>query len=213
MDLTYKNAMMAHQTSTSGYLELYLGPMFSGKTTHLIQQYKLHTYIGKKVAVINYSGDTRYTKDCMLSSHDKIMIPCIMSSTLGEVWAISASGSSCASESSSATSVKEADVIIINEGQFFEDLYEVVLDMVDHFHKTVYISGLDGDFQRNKFGRILDLIPHCDKITKLHSLCALCKNGNAGIFSHRITKEQEQMVIGSDNYIPLCRGCYSRQQE
>jgi len=186
----------------SGYLELFLGPMFSGKTTQLIQQYKLHTYIGKKVVVINYSGDTRYTIDSMMSSHDKIMIPCIMLNCLGEIW-----------ENDIYHSIRNADVIIINEGQFFEDLYDVVVKMVDTYRKTVYISGLDGDFQRNKFGRILDLIPFCDKITKLQSLCALCKNGNTGIFSHRTTTEQQQIVIGSDNYMPLCRECYLHEND
>lgn len=184
----------------SSYLELFLGPMFSGKTTRLIQQYKLHKYIGKSVAVINYSGDTRYSQESMLSSHDKVMIPCIMLNTLGELWNHE--------DHPHYAEVRNADVIIINEGQFFEDLYEVVVQMVDMLRKTVYISGLDGDFQRNKFGRILDLIPLCDKITKLRSLCALCKNGNAGIFSHRITEETQQVVIGSDNYVPLCRECY-----
>lgn len=184
----------------SGYLELFLGPMFSGKTTHLIQQYKLHSYIGKKVSVINYSGDTRYSEDAMLSSHDKVMIPCVMLKTLGELWNNP--------NHPDFAEIRRADVVIINEGQFFEDLYEIVVQMVDMCHKTVYISGLDGDFQRNKFGKILDLIPVCDKITKLQSLCGLCKNGSAGIFSHRITEEQQQVVIGSDNYIPLCRECY-----
>jgi thymidine kinase len=184
----------------SGYLEMFLGPMFSGKTTHLIQLYKMHKYIGKKVVVINYSGDTRYGNNNMLSSHDQIMIPCIMLNTLGELWNNL--------DNPNYTMVRDADVIIINEGQFFEDLYDIVIQMVDIANKTVYISGLDGDFQRNKFGRILDLIPYCDKITKLQSMCALCKNGMSGIFSHRISNEQHQIVIGSDNYMPLCRECY-----
>ena len=74
--------------------------------------------------------------------------------------------------------------------------------------KKVYIAGLDGDFQRKKFGQMLDLIPLCDTVTKLTSLCNICKNGNLGIFSKRITNETEQTVIGSDNYIPVCRSCY-----
>ena len=74
--------------------------------------------------------------------------------------------------------------------------------------KKIYIGGLDGDFERKKFGKILDLIPLCDKITKLVSLCSLCKNGTPGIFSMRLSQEKEQKVIGSDNYIPVCRNCY-----
>jgi thymidine kinase len=80
--------------------------------------------------------------------------------------------------------------------------------MVENHHKSVYICGLDGDFKRQKFGQILDLIPYCNRVEKLNSLCAICKNGKPGIFSHRITQEKDQVVIGSDNYQPLCRTCY-----
>ena len=75
-------------------------------------------------------------------------------------------------------------------------------------NKKVYICGLDGDFERKKFGQMLDLIPYCDHVTKMSSLCSLCKNGTRGIFSMRLSDEKEQMLIGSDNYVPVCRNCY-----
>jgi len=76
--------------------------------------------------------------------------------------------------------------------------------------KKIYVGGLDGDFERKKFGQILDLIPMCDKITKLTSLCSICKNGTPGIFSKRLTMETEQTIVGSDIYIPVCRTCYNQ---
>jgi thymidine kinase len=100
-----------------------------------------------------------------------------------------------------------ADVIIINEGQFFEDLLPAINHMLQH-NKKIYVGGLDGDFERKKFGQILDLIPLCDKVTKMTSLCGICKNGTLGIFSKRITSEKEQTVVGSNNYIPVCRNCF-----
>ena len=105
--------------------------------------------------------------------------------------------------------VRSAEVILINEGQFFDDLAEVVVEMVNA-GKQVYVCGLDGDFQRKRFGQMLELVPFCDKITKLTSLCSLCKNGTKGIFSLRLTSETEQMVVGAENYMPVCRGCYDR---
>ena len=78
------------------------------------------------------------------------------------------------------------------------------------YNKKIYISGLDGDFERKKFGNILDLIPHCDNVRKLKSLCSICKNGTPGIFSMRLTNEKEQTLVGSDNYIPVCRNCYEK---
>jgi hypothetical protein len=103
--------------------------------------------------------------------------------------------------------IRRATVILINEGQFFLDLYECVIDMLKE-KKQVYICGLDGDFERKRFGSILELIPICDNVTKLKALCSLCKNGTPGIFSLRLSNEKQQMLIGSDNYIPVCRNCY-----
>ena len=182
-----------------GYLELILGPMFSGKTTQIIQIHNNYSYIGKKVVVINFSEDKRY-HDTMLSTHDRKMIPCILSDDLVDNWSNTLNPY--------YSNLNEADVILINEGQFFKGLKDVVLDMIEKQGKIVYICGLDGDFKRQKFGELLDLIPYCDKVTKLTSLCSVCRNGKKGLFSCRVTKETAQVVIGSDNYKPLCRSCY-----
>lgn len=180
-------------SSVSGYLEIILGPMFSGKTTRLIERYRAYTYIGKRVIVVNYSLDTRYSHT-MLSSHDRVEIPCIFAGSLmGAV---------------SLDAVVDADVVLINEGQFFADLVPAVHKMINEQKKHVYVCGLDGDFRRQKFGTILDLIPFCDRVEKLTALCAQCRNGTPAIFSNRITDESSQVVIGSDNYRPLCRTCY-----
>ena len=64
-------------------------------------------------------------------------------------------------------------------------------------------------FQRNTFGDWLSLIAYCDTVEKLTSICCGCKNAPA-LFSHRLTKQKEQKVIGSDSYIPLCRKCYDK---
>jgi thymidine kinase len=184
-----------NKNNECGYLEIFIGPMFSGKTSKLIDLYKQYSFCNIPLAVINHSSDTRYD-DTLLSTHDKIMIPCIQTSTLTRV----------------TNEMDNVDVILINEGQFFEDLYDFVVDMLK-FNKKIYVSGLDGDFKREKFGKILDLIPLCDKVTKMTSLCSLCKNGTPGLFSMRLTNEKEQMLIGSSNYIPVCRFCYEENEQ
>lgn len=191
--------------TNSSYLEIMIGPMFSGKTSKLLEVYKQCTFCNIPVAVINYSDDTRY-HNTMLSSHDKIMIPCIQTYKLNDIW-------NCPQDQNNPfyenyLKLRNADVILINEAQFFIDLYPIVFNMLE-LNKKIYVSGLDGDFERKKFGTILDLIPLCDKITKMTSLCGICKNGTPGIFSLRLTKEKEQTLIGSDNYIPVCRICYN----
>ena len=193
--------------TNSSYLEIMIGPMFSGKTSKLLEVYKQCTFCNIPVAVINHSEDIRY-HNTMLSTHNKVMIPCIQTRTLNDIWNYKNIEDSFNEKSENHLQLRNAEVILINESQFFEDLYTTVIDMLLH-NKKVYVSGLDGDFERKKFGEILDLIPLCDKVTKMTSLCGLCKNGTAGIFSLRLTKEKEQTLIGSDNYIPVCRNCYN----
>jgi thymidine kinase len=186
-------------TIEEGYLELILGPMFSGKTTRILEIYNHYSYIQKRIMVINYAEDKRY-HETMLSTHDHKMIPCVLEIDLKDMWTNT--------NNKNYSQIHKSDVILINEGQFFRDLKETVIDMVERNNKTVYICGLDGDFKRNKFGEILDLLPFCDNVVKLKSLCSLCRNGKRALFSHRVTEEQGQVSIGSDNYKPLCRSCY-----
>jgi thymidine kinase len=183
----------------NGYLELILGPMFSGKTSKILDLYKQCEFSNIPVVVINHTSDKRYS-ETMLSTHDLKMIPCIQASSLCDAMEIL----------EIKNKINDATVILINEGQFFNDLYEWTKMMVETNHKEIYICGLDGDFNRNKFGQILDLIPLCDKVTKLKSLCSMCKNGTKALFSLRVTEEKEQVLIGSDCYKPVCRACYNK---
>lgn len=180
-----------------GYLELAIGPMFSGKTSWILQKYDQHMYCGNKVMVINHSEDVRYDST-MLSTHDKKMIPCTQL---------------CDFNATSITSdiidkIIQSEVILINEGQFFAGLSDFVMMLLSK-QKIIYICGLDGDFKQQRFGELLDLIPICDKVYKMRSLCSKCKNGTRAIFSHRVNNNTEQKLIGSDMYIPLCRKCYN----
>lgn len=194
------------KTLQGGYLELIIGPMFSGKTSRILEIYKQCKFCNIHVAVINHVMDNRYDDD-ELSTHDKIKIPCIKAKSLTKIWTNETNY-----ENIVYSNLRKASVILINEGQLFEDLFDNVNDMIN-CGKKVYVCGLDGDFKRNKFGSILDLIPLCDKVTKFTSICSLCKNGTPGIFSMRLTNEKEQIIIGSNNYIPVCRECYNKNND
>jgi thymidine kinase len=198
-------AMKRQNNPTTAYLELIVGPMFSGKTSRLVEIYEQCIKCSIPVAVINHSFDTRYGNNIM-STHNRTSVPCVMTNDLKHVWTGQPETNAMFQLLRDRETVFFADVILINEGQFFDDLFEIVSDMLTH-GKHIYVCGLDGDFQQKKFGQILDLIPICDKITKLTSFCGLCKNGTVGIFSKRLTFEQQQTVIGSSNYIPVCRKC------
>jgi thymidine kinase len=196
----------------AGYLEIILGPMYASKTTRLVEIYNQCRFCDIPVVAINHNIDNRYDRQSTIVTHDQAKIPCIKTNSLKNIWnpdieVFSDKTINGSQDSISCLITKNSNVILINEGQFFDDLYEVVNDMINN-GKRVYVCGLDGDFERKKFGQILDLIPLCDKVTKLTSLCSKCKNGTPGIFSMRLTNEKEQTIIGSSNYIPVCRECY-----
>jgi thymidine kinase len=189
----------AASASGSGYLELILGSMFSGKTSYLLDVYKKCMFCNIPVTVINFAADDRYTTEPMLSTHDKQMIPCILANTIEEA------------VRNNKESISHAETILINEGQFFPDIESQVRRLVEQENKRVYICGLDGDFNRQPMGSLLQLIPFSDEVIKLKSLCSLCRDGTPGVFSFRITNETDQVIIGSSNYLPLCRRCYQRE--
>jgi thymidine kinase len=184
--------------------------MYSGKSTRLIEIYKQYKFCNIDVVAINHTLDDRYDSD-LLSTHDQLKIPCIKTEKLFDIWTdtinIEDDNVYLMPRLKDKFKISKSEVILINEAQFFSDLEDFVKKMLT-LGKKIYVSGLDGDFERKKFGQILDLIPICDKVTKLTSLCSLCKNGTPGIFSNRTTLEKKQTIIGSDNYIPLCRKCY-----
>jgi thymidine kinase len=183
----------------NGYLEVIIGPMFSGKTSKLLEIYKQYTFCNIPFLVVNHSDDVRYKEANQMVTHDQQSIPCTNCVNLHDLW----------EKQPSLQDSSQLQAILINEGQFFDDLYDFVCTLLVH-KKHVYVCGLDGDFQRKKFGSILDLIPLCDNVYKLHSLCVQCKNGTKAIFSHRISHQNttQKEVGASESYVPLCRKCY-----
>ena len=186
-----------------GSLEMIIGPMFSGKTNLLIDKYNMYNLISQsnndilsKISntfcmAFNYHKDTRYGEN-IIASHNKKSIPSINIQFLSEIF--------------DHPNFTKTTHIFINEAQFFSDLKISVIKLIEEQCKTVIICGLDCDYKREKFGDIWDLIPHANYIIKLNGQCNNCINKS--LFTYRVTNEKNQQVIGSDNYIPLCRKCY-----
>ena len=174
--------------TSTGELHLIFGPMFSGKTTKLIEL--SHQYANK--IIVNYAGDTRY-HPTLLCTHSGLTAQCIQTVNLSVLV--------------DTVDLSDIEAVFINEAQFFPDLVDTVMALVETYGKRVYVAGLDGDFQRNTFGFAHQLISLCDTIEKLHARCSRC--GQPALFSKRITDNTEQLLIGSSaEYTPLCRGCF-----
>ena len=144
---------------STGYLKIILGSMFAGKTSELVSTYKKYLAKNTKPLVINHSHDTRYSNNKMVT-HDGISIDAVFSDKLKPF--------------AEDEYTDKYDVYLINEGQFFGDLVDSVDILLNKKKKKVYVCGLDGDFERKKFGTMLDIIPWCDDIVKLKARCNHC---------------------------------------
>jgi thymidine kinase len=168
-------------------LEIVVGSMFSGKTTYVYNFVKDNP----ESVVVNHSFDDRYGSTNDVVTHDGKKTECITTKKLRYV----------------VDELIEHPIICIDEAQFFDDLYDIVLELVDTYNKRVIIVGLDGDSERKPFGQILRCIPIADSVVKLKSVCNRC--GNPGLFSFRHSNATTQVLVGGvEKYSPLCRRCY-----
>jgi thymidine kinase len=178
-----------------GKLELIIGNMFSGKSSELIRRINREKSINKKILVVNFISDNRYGNNSV-ATHDNLRVNCLKLAKLNDI---------------TENMIQQYDSFFIDEGQFFSDLFDIVLKLVDIHHKHVVVSGLDGDYQRNTFGDIVRLIPVCDTLDKLKAYCCKCNNGVSAHFTKRIAKNKSTSVIdigGNEKYIPVCRYHY-----
>ena len=184
-----------------GKLDIIIGCMFSGKTTELQNRIHKHKLFNNDYIVINHSFDDRYSSTD-IATHDKKYLNSLSVTDLKEF--------------KNTDDYKKNSTIFIGEAQFFSNLKEFVTYAVDNDGKEVVICGLDGDYKRNIFGEILELIPHADTIQKKSALCIFCRDGTPGIFSKRIIDPKyenvftnDQILIGSGStYCAVCREHY-----
>ena len=180
-----------------GKLELIIGPMFSGKSTEIIRRIRLLKIIKKKIIVIKPEIDNRYYEN-KITSHNYESVDCIVLPSLNDL----------------TVDITNYDTIIIDEAQFFNDLKETVINWLENYNIDIIITGLDGDFEKNSIGQILELIPHAEKCKKINSLCNMCNDGTEGCFSFRKVESKNKILVGGfESYIPVCRKHYKELQK
>ena len=183
----------------NGRIHIILGCMYSGKSTELQRIIHRMNVIQSNYLVINHSIDTRYSEEGGIVTHNQTRIPCMSTNSLMEVI--------------NTKKFKEANSILIEEAQFFSDLFEFATLCADKYNKEVIVVGLSGDYKREPFRDMCKLIPHAETITKLTALCVLCKDGTLAHFSKKISQENtssHQIDVGStEKYIAVCRKHYN----
>ena len=173
-----------------GRIEVVCGSMFSGKTEELIRRLKRAKIARQRVEIYK-----RYSEEEVVS-HDANSILSTPIDTPESLLLLASN----------------AQVVGIDEAQFFDaSLVEVCRQLAD-MGKRVIVAGLDMDFQGKPFGPMPDLMAIAEDVTKVHAICVRC--GNLAHVSHRIVKNEAQVLLGEQaEYEPLCRACYLRAKQ
>lgn len=173
-----------------GSIEVIAGSMFSGKTEELMRRLRRALFAGQKVEIFKPSVDVRYSETRIVSHDEK-----------------SVSSTPVENASSILLLAGEADVVGIDEAQFFDDsIIEVSNELADRGVRVV-IAGLDMDFNGTPFGPMPRLMAIAEYVTKVHAICVRC--GSLAHYSYRKSKEEKIVLLGEkDVYEPLCRNCF-----
>ncbi len=166
--------------------------MFSGKTEELIRRLRRAEIAGQRVAVYKPTTDRRYHAEDVVS-HDRRQYP----------------GQPVANARALAAAVVDsgADVVGIDEAQFFDDALPQACEQLAEQGKRVIVAGLDMDFRGRPFGPIPNLLAVAEYITKVHAICAQC--GTLATHSYRTAAATDMVLLGSeDRYEARCRHCF-----
>lgn len=177
-----------------GVLEVVVGPMFSGKSEELIRRLKRARIAKQRVACFKPDIDLRYHRT-HIASH---------SEQTHEAAVVTPNSDRLREALFRAGKVHEAEVVGIDEVQFFdEDIVALCLDLVA-MGKRVILAGLDTTYANEPFGPVPNLMALADKVTKLNAVCMVC--GQPAIHTQRLTHSTELVLVGAAGmYEARCR--------
>lgn len=191
-------------------LDIIIGPMYAGKSTELLRRLHTMSEVGFKCVYINHSVDSRSME--AYSTHNPAL-------KIGESSKLSMIKMSNLHDLEDKI-LTHTDVIGIDEAQFFDDL-SCIDTWITVYKCRVIVAGLDSDFRKQKFGKILDLIPNCNSVTKLLAYCEHCSKKRkvcmAPFTARKImdtTLDDTVVSVGShDKYSALCRNCHANNNK
>jgi thymidine kinase len=174
----------------TGWIEVIVGSMYSGKTEELIRRLRRAQIARQKVEIFKPAIDDRYAHDAIVS-HSELRIPSRSVRTARDV----------------LRHAHEAQVIGIDEGQFLGLELVEVCERLARQGKRVIVAGLDQDYAARPFEPMPQLLAVAEYITKTLAICMVC--GAPANRTYRKVKRSGRVVVGgSDLYEARCRRCY-----
>lgn len=177
--------------SHPGSLIVVHGSMFAGKTEYLIARLRQAALHGQRVKAFKHAIDNRYDPTHLVTHtqdrFDAIPVP---------------------DADAVLTQAGDAEVIAIDEGQFFRnELVPIVEKLLDR-GVTVLVAGISHDAWGRPFEPMPRLIAMADEVVPRESPCRVC--GEPSPYTQRMTPVNTlHMVGGLDDYEPRCRAHFT----
>jgi thymidine kinase len=141
----------------NGWVHVIAGCMFCGKTDEMLRLLRRFSIAGRRVLLVKPRLDTRTDRVTVVSrsgaQHQAVTVD-----DSAEIEAAAA----------------DADIVAIEEGQFFDDRLPEVVERLASVGKQVIVTGLDRDFRGVPFGAMPRLLALADQVTKLTAICMVC---------------------------------------
>ncbi len=180
-----------------GYIEVVIGPMYSGKSEELIRRLKRAKIAKQNVIVFKPGIDDRYSKEDVVS-HSGYAINAVAIQKSSQIYDYIQN---------------DTQVVGIDEVQFFDD--EIVDIAIDLANKGIRViaAGLDMDFKGEPFGPTPRLLAVAEFVDKIQAICSVC--GQPATRSQRLidgkpAKYDAPIIqVGVvESYEARCRKCH-----
>lgn len=180
----------AHTDKRKGWIEVVCGSMFSGKTEELIRRLNRAKIANLQVEIFKPSVDTRYDEIEVVSHNQNSIHSTPVASSLNILLMCG-----------------EANVIGIDEAQFFDQELVFVCEKLAEQGVRVIVAGLDMDYLGKPFGPMPALMAIAEYVTKVHAICMVC--GDIATHSYRKINNDSLVMLGEqDTYEARCRFCF-----
>ncbi len=177
-------------TFQGGWIEVICGCMFCGKTEELIRRLKRAQIAKQNVLVFKPIIDDRYSREHIVS-HSQLQFPSRLVASTRDI----------------LDQVADAQVIGIDEGQFFDDNLVAVCQELATIGKRIIVAGLDQDYTGAPFGPMPKLLAIAEEVTKLTAVCVQC--GAPATRTQRLSHDDQLVIVGaSEIYEARCRHCH-----
>ncbi|MGC9771590.1 thymidine kinase [Fervidobacterium islandicum] len=183
-----------------GKLTVITGPMYSGKTTELLNFAEIYEIGRKKTLIFKPAIDTRYSADDVVTHKFHKMPARVVKDTkqLFEYY---------------QTLKEKPDAVFIDEVHFFDAELAVIVKKIALDGVDVYCAGLDMSYLWEPFETTAKLMALADEVIKKKAVCEVCGEYKATL-SYKLKSNGGVFDVGGkDKYIAVCKECYERYEK